>query len=215
MSETKRSLTTPLQFGCVYHIHSRGVNQTTIFFEERNYAYFLELYTKHVHSYVDTYAYCLLGNHFHLLVRVKEEDEIIRDLTGLQDLSGLEPGSLKPKSPSQVFSNLFNAYTKAINKACNRSGSLLQRPFGRKLVSDPAYFTQLVVYTHQNPQKHGFVDDFRDWPYSSYKALFSDKKTRLKRDVVRDWFGDLAGLRAEHMRAADVVKIRAFIGEDD
>jgi len=56
----------PLQCGGCYHIYSRGNNRMPIFFEERNYVYFLKLYAHHVASVADTFAYCLLGNHFSL-----------------------------------------------------------------------------------------------------------------------------------------------------
>jgi len=161
----------PLQPGRFYHIYNRGNNGENLFIEERNYRYFLQLYIQHVHPVVDTYAYCLLRNHFHLLVRIK-------------DLSVLEP-----KPPYQYFSNLFNAYTKSINKAYGRTGALFERPFRRIEVIGKAYFRNVVAYIHRNPQHHGFVDDFREWPYSSYDVVLSDKSTRLQRDVVLDWFG--------------------------
>ena len=88
---------TPLQYGQYYHIYNRGNNRENIFIEERNYRYFLQLYAKHVAPVADTYAYCLLRNHFRLLVRIKDPDH--PDLTGFENLSGL-----KPRSPSQAFS---------------------------------------------------------------------------------------------------------------
>ena len=60
------------------------------------------------------------------------------------------------------------------------------------------YFGTLVQYIHQNPQKHGFVDDFRTYPYSSYRALLSQRPTRLGRDAVLAWFGGAASLAAAH-----------------
>jgi len=117
----------PLEPGKFYHIYNRGNNRENIFNEERNYAYFLKLYAFHVGPVVDTFAYCLLRNHFHLSLRVKDE----KDLTGLQDLSGLDP--------SQAFSNFFNAYAKSFNKAYHRTGALFQRPFGRIEVTTEAY----------------------------------------------------------------------------
>lgn len=143
----------PLKFGYVYHIYNQGNNRESIFKEQRNYIYFLKLYKKYVSPISDTFAYCLLNNHFHFLLRVKEQDEI--------DLKEIKP-------PSQYFSNMFNAYTKAINKAYNRKGSLFQRPFQRKIIPSEEYFYQLVDYIHFNPIKHGFVNHIKDWPYSSY-----------------------------------------------
>ena len=76
-----RSNPSPLHPGVIYHIYNRGVNGETIFKEKRNYEYFINLYVKHIQPVADTYAFCLLPNHFHSLGE-------IRDLTGLQDLSG-------------------------------------------------------------------------------------------------------------------------------
>jgi putative transposase len=70
----------PLRYNTYYHIYNRGVNRWNIFIEERNYEHFLRLYEKHIVPVVDTYAYCLLKNHFHLAVRVKAQEEILESL---------------------------------------------------------------------------------------------------------------------------------------
>ncbi len=176
----------PLQYGCYYHIYNRGNNSENLFRQEENYRYFLKLYAKYILPVADTFAYCLLPNHFHLLVQ-------IRDLTGSPNLSGL-----KALKPSQQFSNLFNAYTKAVNKHYQRHGALFERPFKRIPVASERYFAKLVAYIHQNPQRHGLIDDFRQWPYSSYKTLFSEKPTHLNRDVVLGWFGGQKGVERLH-----------------
>ena len=110
-----------------------------------------------------------------------------------------------PKAPSQYFANLFNAYAKAINKAYDRTGSLFERPFERIEVTDDAYFTQLVAYIHLNPVKHGFADAPDEWPFTSYRALRTTRPTRLRRDVVLDWFGGREGFIAAH--EVDVVDL--------
>ncbi|MCG2769657.1 MAG: hypothetical protein L6435_14960 [Anaerolineae bacterium] len=51
----------------------------------------------------------------------------------------------------------------------------------------------MVTYIHQNPQRHGFVGDFRDWPFSSYQAILSQRPTRVQRGEVTEWFGGLEG----------------------
>lgn len=190
----------PLQCGKYYHVFNRGNNREDIFAEERNYAYFLRLYARHIEPIADTFAYCLMRNHFHLLVRIK-------DLIGLLDLSGL-------RHPSQHFSNLFNAYTKAFNRTYHRTGALFQRPFGRVEVTSEAYLAGLVVYIHRNPQKHGFVADFREWPYSSYHTLLLTQPTRLKREQVLDWFGGPMDLAAAHQREIGEWEVLDLAAED-
>ncbi|MBI1800097.1 MAG: transposase [Chloroflexi bacterium] len=62
----------PLAYGQYYHIYSRGNNRGDIFKDTRNYAYFLKLYAHHIEPIADTYAYCLMRNHFHVLIRVRD-----------------------------------------------------------------------------------------------------------------------------------------------
>ena len=75
----------PLDYGKFYHIYNRGINSCNVFTETDNYQYFLNLYDKHISPVADTYAWVLMKNHFHFLVRIKE----LQDLTGFQNLSGL------------------------------------------------------------------------------------------------------------------------------
>lgn len=113
-----------LEHGKFFHIYNRGNNGENIFIEERNYHYFLLLYEKYILPVADTFAFCLLMNHFHLFVRIKSEGEIIKgmDLQGLDDVEGL-----KIPDPTNQFSIFFNAYAKAINKAYGRTGSLFEK----------------------------------------------------------------------------------------
>jgi len=69
----------PLAYGTFYHIYNRGDNRENIFFQERNYACFLNLWWKHTCPIAETWAYCLLRNHFHAVVRTRNRE----DLTGL------------------------------------------------------------------------------------------------------------------------------------
>ena len=196
----------PLEWGRYYHVYNRGNNRENLFVEERNYRYFLQLYAHHIEPVAETYAYCLLHNHFHLLVRIRDAEDM--------DLTGFPKPVRSVLPPGRAFANLFNAYAKAINEAYDRTGALFQRPFGRIEVTSDAQFAWLVVYIHRNPQKHSFVDDFRDWPYSSYHALLSAQPTRLKREVVLGWFDGPAGLVAFHRQGDEEERIAPLIAGD-
>jgi putative transposase len=108
----------------------------------------------------DMYAYCLLPNHFHFLLRLKTADEILAN----PDLHDFWPHT-RDNRPHQFFSNFFNGYARAFNEQYGRTGSLFQRPFGRIPVPTDAYFHTLVAYIHRNPQKHGLTPqtDERRW----------------------------------------------------
>lgn len=194
-----KDLFPPLVPGVFYHIYNRGNNDENLFREQRNYAYFLQLYARHVEPVAETYAYCLLKNHFHLLVRVRGEEEVVS-------------GEGKPFRPSHNFGNLFNAYTKTVNKTYGRRGSLFQRRFKRVAVQDDAYLRRLIFYIHANPRKHGLVDDFRNWPWSSYPALTGKGKTRLAREAVLALFGGLDGFLEFHREMANLTGLQDPLG---
>lgn len=130
---------TPLLHGHYYHIYNRGNNSSPIFFETENYYHFLRLYAKYIEPIAETYAWCLLKNHFHLLVRIKEKEEI-----NATDLTYNTTTQSKVIEPYRQFSHLFNAYTQSINKRHNRTGSLFENKYERKLVTTEEYFQQLI-----------------------------------------------------------------------
>ncbi len=154
-----------------------------------------------------------MSNHFHLLVRIKSVEELAQADAQTGPVSKTGP-VFRPKHPSRQFNNLFIAYAEAINKAYQRTGALFERPFKRRLVTSDRYFTALVAYIHHNPQEHGFVTDFRDWPYSSYQAIVSDKPTRVQRDAVLDWLGGRTGFEDFHLAEVDEETIGSLIVED-
>ena len=102
------------------------------------------------------------------------------------------------EKPFLAFSNLFNAYSKAINKVYSRTGSLFQEHLHRKRVEDDEYLLQLITYVHLNPLKHEFTDNFRNYRYSSYKAYISVKPTKISCDYVMGLFGDRVNFEYWH-----------------
>jgi putative transposase len=165
----------------LYHIYNRGNNREDIFKENRNYDYFMNLFARHVTPAADLYAYCLLPNHFHFLIKTKEL-----------------PEGKSNTWYSKSFSNFFNAYAKAINKSYERTGSLFQERFRRKEISSERYFTEIVFYIHGNPQKHNIADDFRNFNHSSYHEYINDTHTYINKIPVLDWFGGIENFIKYH-----------------
>jgi len=184
--------------GQFYHIYNRGNNRENIFIEERNYDYFLKMIKKYVLPIADVYAYCLLKNHFHFLIRIKDRDEL--------------PEKYKVKI-HLPFSDFFNAYAKSINKAYNRTGSLFQEHLQRNRVSDEKYLIQLIVYIHLNPLKHKFADNFETYRHSSYRAYLSNNETNIEREFIFGLFGGLGNFRFYHDE--NKIKYEGVIGEID
>ncbi len=220
----------------IYHIYNRGINGENIFQEERNYRYFLEKYAKYIEPIADTFAYCLLKNHFHIAIRTKSEAEIVdfyvkRKTKIITNNAGwvLNPSSVEQAPVSQTeikllsapliiskqFSDFFNSYAQSINKAYARTGGLFEEPFRRILIDTDTYFTELIYYIHHNPQKHGFVEDFRAYPHSSYHSHLSKAMTRLRRDEVWNWFGNRDEFVKFHIGNPSSANLDKFIIEFD
>jgi REP element-mobilizing transposase RayT len=175
-----------IEEGYFYHIYNRGNNSEKIFFSEENYAYFLKLLTKYIFPIADIYAYCLLNNHFHILVRIKEKNEI--EINKLKFSTVEKP---KEVSASRQFSHFLNAYSQAVNKKYARTGSLFEKRFERKRISDNHYLRQVILYINTNPLKHNLVEKPKDYKWSSYNSHISNAKTKLKRKEVIELFDDV------------------------
>lgn len=81
----------PLLPDCVYHIYNHANGSENLFRNEENYHYFLSKYAEYIFPIADTYAYCLMPNHFHLMVRIRTEKEIMAYLkTRKPTLQGFE-----------------------------------------------------------------------------------------------------------------------------
>jgi len=178
-----------LQYGEYYHIYNRGNNGETLFKEQLNYTLFLELYVKYITCIADTLAYCLMSNHFHIIVRIKEEKEI-ETFSNLKMFVDKNNDVNKKPTPSSQFSHLFNAYTKSINTAYQRTGSLFEHPFKRKIIETELYVQQSIAYVHNNPIKHSFVKKMYEYKWSSFNAILSIKPSRINRDLVISIFGN-------------------------
>ncbi len=213
-----KSYTEPLFSETFYHVYNRGINGEQLFKEERNYNYFLQKYGQYLSGVVDTYAYCLMGNHFHFLIRTKSEEEILEFGRGEEKVGTLRrDADLKTASwyISKQFATFFKSYSLSINKAYGRTGGLFEEPFRRLEVKSDRHFSQLVYYIHANPQKHGFCDDFRDYAHSSYWSHLSEAASKLKRKAVLTWFGDAAWYTQFHAMQNDLGEIDDLVIEFD
>ena len=141
---------------------------------------------------VRTYAYCLMPNHFHLLIQIREEDELMAYFQSIKRTFLPQLVTVNySEFVMQQFSNFFNSYAKSFNRRFDRKGALFLNYVRRKPVESEKYFTALVAYIHRNPVHHGFCRQMDQWPYSSLYSIGSNKTTRLERSAVLDWFGGI------------------------
>ena len=129
----------------IYHIITRGINQQNIFSSDDDYERFLNTLTRYCRKgNCEIYAYCLMDNHIHLLLK-----------------EGQEPLATTMKK-------IGTSYVYYYNWQYNRKGHLFQDRYKSEPVEDDAYFLTVLRYIHLNPIKAGIADDLASYPFSSY-----------------------------------------------
>ncbi len=164
----------PLLPNQIYHIYNHANGYEDIFREEKNYSFFLEKYKKHISPIAETFAYCLLPNHFHLLIKLKKiEDLLDLPIQNIQTSGKYRQRYSEEKISyflSKQFANLFSSYTQSFNKVYYRRGSLFLKNFKRKPILSPEQFRNTFLYIQLNAVKHKIVKDEKDWKWSSLAA---------------------------------------------
>ena len=146
----------------IYHIIMRGINRQNIFEDQADYIRFIQTLRqyKEISGY-QIYAYCLMGNHVHLLLKVGEEPL------------------------GQVMRRICGSFVYWYNQKYQRIGNLFQDRFKSEPIENDSYFLTVLRYIHQNPLKAGLVTNIEDYQWSSIgnyisKEQFVDTKFALQ-----------------------------------
>ncbi len=153
----------------IYHIMLRGIDKRNIFLDEEEYLTFLK-YLKKAQDKIEfvIYAYCLMTNHVHLL--------------------------LKTEAPTgDIVKRIAVGYAQYHNIKNGRTGHLFQNRFKSEVVETDKYFLTVLRYIHQNPLKAGMVQDIKQYRWSSYHEYFSKDNLIVDKEFVFDYFKDLEG----------------------
>ena len=170
----------------IYHIYNQGNNRQLIFFKPENYLFFLRKMRKYVLPYGDFLCYCLMPNHFHWLVYVRETVLEVSEGTDAKPSDGVTLSHpVTTRTLNQSIGILLRSYARAINKQENRSGCLFREETKAKDGWEDPYLTPLhpdyakvwhnweiygntcFDYIHNNPVKGELVMKAEDWEYSS------------------------------------------------
>ena len=164
-----------------YHIYNQGNNRQTVFFQERNYIFFIAKMREYLLPHGDILCYCLMPNHFHILFHVNTIDITVQKTTG----DTLSEDNVRQRSLNESIAIILRSYTRAVNKQENRTGSLFRDHTKAKngIIEDVItvngkhqdlffganndHVSQCFTYIHQNPVKAGLVKSAELWQYSS------------------------------------------------
>jgi REP element-mobilizing transposase RayT len=146
------------------HAYNRGIDRNRVFFERRNYLFFLQKIRSYILPHCDILAYCLMPNHFHLLLHTDE-----------RSVQPIQMGMNAFTSLSAGFKTLLSSYSRAINRQEARSGSLFTQNTHAKVVTTDRNVRPrdggfaCFQYIHQNPMRAGLVERMEDWEFSSFR----------------------------------------------
>jgi len=154
---------------CSYHIYNRS--NEIVFHNRENYLFFLRKIREHILPYCDILAYCLMPNHFHLIVTVKAEGAAFIDNIRLEEMQVLSRG----------IGTILSSYTQALNKQQGRRGSLFAHKTKAKILNDSKdnYALNCFMYIHQNPILANLVDKMEEWEFSSFPDYIGNRKGTL------------------------------------
>ena len=153
----------------LYHIYNQGNNREVIFRHREDYFIFLKEMQLLILPNCEIIAYCLMPNHFHLMVYTDERVERM-----------IKQGGLIIDPVTNGIRKLLSGYARIINKKYNRTGSLFRQKTKSKLLTEenivsdspgnkPDYCSNCFHYIHQNPWKAGLVKRLEDWEFSSFR----------------------------------------------
>lgn len=185
----------PLLPGHYYHIYNHAVGNDNLFREPQNYYYFLDKFKQFLEGWVTVYTFCLLPNHFHLLVKTNEMKH-----SEMNPMISKNINKLYSDMVSKQFNRLFKSYSQSINKFYSRRGSLFMQNFKRIEVETDDYFVALVLYIHFNPINHGLTKYLEDWEFSSYSEILYPEPGNISCNKVLDWFGNKDTFELLHQR---------------
>lgn len=205
--------------GHLYHIYNQGNNRQRIFFSRENYLCFLKKIEQHVQPYADILAWCLMPNHFHLMVHVNRVElsvstqETTQGLTSSQTLSSQTLSkTMKTRTLNHSIGIMLRSYTRAINIQEKSSGSLFRQQtkaicltqnngvapnwlFNQGITEINIQYTEeqypniCFNYINFNPAKDGLVTKCEDWEFSSYPDIMGFRDGMLINRTRIEAFG--------------------------
>lgn len=164
---------------CTYHVYNRS--NETLFYNRGNYIFFIQKIRDHLLPFADVLAYCLMPNHFHLILTVKAEGVKFSDKKKREDMQLLP----------QAIGTMLSSYTQALNKQQGRRGNLFAHNTKAKILNDAKddYALNCFMYVHQNPILSELVEKIEDWEFSSFPDYIGIRNgTLVNKQLALDIF---------------------------
>jgi putative transposase len=202
--------------GQIYHVYNRGNNSQTVFFNRENYLFFLDKIRKSILPHAGVLAWCLMPNHFHLMISVNHREikaiELVAQVRASEGftLSETLTKPTKKRTLNDSIGIILRSYSRAIQKQEKITGSIFQKETKALCLTEPqcispAYFNThfgmtgnldlpetnylnvCFDYIHQNPVNSKLVQNSEDWEFSSYRDYYCGRKGKLvNRELAKE-----------------------------
>ncbi len=200
-------LKAPFYSSQFYHIICKSIDDVLLFRQEKDFPVFHQKFQQFTESYLDIWSYSLLINHSHYVVKVKAIENILDTLKQQNPEKLTQSQRRLIENPTQEtmldamlerqMNRFLVSYANYYKNKYDHDGGLFQKPFKRIRINDDSHLQQAIIYTHANPQKHGVVDDYRLYPYSSYHSICNRYEENSYREVL-NFFGGLTLFKKIH-----------------
>lgn len=200
--------------GQIYHVFNRGNNAQAVFFNRENYLFFLDKIRKGLLPHADILAWCLMPNHFHLMIVVNHievafsEQALATDSEGFTSSETLTRSS-RLRTLNDSIGIILRSYSRAIQKQEKITGSLFQKETKALCLTEPEFAPAYFVthfgmmgnldlpetnylnvcfdYIHLNPVNGKLATEPGDWEFSSYQDYFCGRKGKLvNRELAKE-----------------------------
>lgn len=171
-----------------YHITSRGINKLPIFAKNLERSRFLKIIQDSINQYeIKIFAYCIMSNHFHLLIRAPIEEL------------------------SAFMARILSVYAIYYNQKHNRVGYVFDGRFRSQCIEDESYFFNCLRYIHLNPIKANMCKTLENYRYSSFKEYISPSPSSIIHpiafEIINKHFESLEHFKSFHSFSNDQVFI--------
>lgn len=191
----------PFLPGSYYHIVCKSIDGLILFNEEKDYRVFKERFKQFTSAFFEVWAYNLIPNHTHHIIKARPAQEIAETISGFQKeeqskamlrfLDAIKDENSFDEMIERQMNSLLVSYANYCNNKRGRKGGIFQKPFKRIRIEDDSHLQQAIIYTNANAQKHKLVRDFKEHPYSSYADIINGNGQFTEIDKQIGFFGGL------------------------
>jgi len=180
--------------GECYHIYNQCVSHVNYFEQTNNSQHFLDKFQEYFINCFNIYAYCLMPNHFHMIVNVKKEDEVLESLKNKSDSKAIESFK-KGEIPLDEYildqlKRFISSITMSYKRNNDHRGPLFVERTKHVLLDGESKLMEKVCYVHHNPIHHSFSTNYRDWDFSSFSDYLTEGTLDSDKEHFLEYIGD-------------------------